>query len=100
MSSRARALARGDGDVGSDIDVIIVHPAGIDEEDEQWLRTTQRWRTMASRMSGNVVNVLEADAADIETKLAAKSPVRSDVRRDGVVLFGSFVDDLLSGVYA
>ena len=94
------SFARGDGDVGSDIDVLIVRPTGIDEDDEQWLRTTERWRTTVSRLSGNVVEVLEADAADVETKLASKSSLWTDVRRDSVVLFGSAIDELLSGVHA
>lgn len=94
------SFARGDGDVGSDIDVIIVRPTGIDEDDEQWLRTTERWRTTVNRMSGNVVEVLEVDADDVEKKLAGKSSLWSDVRRDGVVLFGSAIGELLSGVHA
>jgi len=94
------SFARGDGDVGSDIDVIIVRPPGIDEDDEQWLRTTERWRMTVSRLSGNVVEVLEADSLDVETKLASKSSLWSDVRRDGIVLFGSAIDELLSGVHA
>ena len=94
------SFARGDGDVGSDIDVIIVRPPMVDEDDEQWLRTMERWQTTVSRMSGNVVEVLEADAANVETKLAGKSSLWAAVRRDGVVLFGSAIGELRSGVHA
>ncbi len=94
------SFARGDGDFGSDIDVIIIRSAGVDEDDEQWLRTTDRWRATVGRMSGNVVEVLEADAADIETKLAGKSSLWRDVRRDGIVVFGSTIDELLNGAHA
>ena len=94
------SFARGDGDVGSDIDVIIVRAMGIDEDNEQWQRTTERWRTTVGRLSGNRVEVLDADAVGVETKLAGKSSLWSDVRRDGIVLFGSAIGELLSGVHA
>jgi predicted nucleotidyltransferase len=81
------SLARGDGDVSSDVDVVVVRPDGADD-DGAWGEAAERWRREIRRASGNVVEVVEVTAAELQTRLERPTGLWSDVERDGIVVFG------------
>jgi DNA-binding transcriptional ArsR family regulator len=82
------SFARGEAGPGSDLDVLVVRPAGIDSEDEAWGSSLERWRRHATRLTGNPVQVIEVGEEEV-TKLArSRRSVWEAVRVEGVVIAG------------
>lgn len=94
------SFARGDSEIDSDIDVIIVRPTGIDADNDRWTQTIERWRTSVSRVAGTTVELLDVDAETVPAKLSGGTQLWSDIRRDGQVVFGKRLDALADPVHA
>lgn len=92
------SFARGEADAQSDIDTVLVRPADLDESDEAWSGSVERWRTTVRRASGNAVEVLEVGSDEIAAHLNSRRQIWRDIRRDGLVVFGSTLDRLAAGV--
>ena len=88
------SFARGEAGVSSDLDVVVVRPTGIDEEDEHWRAAIETWRRFAGRLTGNHVEVLEVDTNSIGRSLRGRAPLWADVARDGTVIHGASLDEL------
>jgi Nucleotidyltransferase domain/IclR helix-turn-helix domain len=88
------SFARREADADSDIDVVIVRPAEIDEDDDAWSTSIEAWRRNVRLLTGHPVEVLEVSPDEAATKLAGRSQVWADVRRDGRVVHGLGVDEL------
>jgi predicted nucleotidyltransferase len=91
------SFARGEADVASDIDTVLVRPAGVDESDESWSESVEQWRTSVRRASGNRVDVLEVGSDEVAALLNARRQVWRDIRRDGLVVHGLSLADLEGG---
>jgi Sugar-specific transcriptional regulator TrmB/Nucleotidyltransferase domain len=94
------SFARGDSEVDSDIDMMIVRPTGIDADDDRWTQTIERWRTIVSRIAGNTVEILDVEADAVAAKLSGGTQLWRDIRRDGQVVFGQRLDALADRVDA
>jgi predicted nucleotidyltransferase len=92
------SFARGEADAGSDLDTVLVRPAGLDESDEAWSASVEQWRVTVRRVSGNAVEVLEVGSEEVAIHLTSRRQIWRDIRRDGLVVFGSTLDDLAAGV--
>ena len=88
------SFARGEATRESDIDVVVVRPSDVDEDDERWTKSIQEWRATVSAVAGNPVEVLEVAAEDVVTRLLSGRPVWRDIRRDGRVVYGKHLDNL------
>lgn len=88
------SFARREAEAGSDIDVVVVRPAEIDEDDDAWSASLEAWRSDVRRLTGNPVEVFEASADEAATKLGGRSQVWVDIRREGRVVHGLGIDDL------
>jgi hypothetical protein len=88
------SFARREAGRDSDIDVVVVRPADIDEDDDAWAEPLHAWRRRVRRLTGNAVEVLEVRVEDAATKAAGRSQVWADIRRDGRVVHGLDVDEL------
>ena len=88
------SFARREADADSDIDVVVVRPADIDEEDDAWSTSLESWRREVRRIAGNPVEVLEVSADEAARKLAGRTDVWADIRRDGRVVHGLGTDEL------
>lgn len=88
------SFARREAGTGSDIDVVIVRPTEIDEDDDEWVTSVEVWRSAVRRISGNPVQVLEVSAEEAATKLRGRSPVWTDIGRDGKVVHGLDIEAL------
>lgn len=80
--------ARGGMHVGSDIDLFVVRPALIDEEDVQWLEQISQFERHVTMWTGNDARVLEYSDDTVRTLWSDESVLES-VRNDGITLFGS-----------
>ncbi len=88
------SFARGEADAHSDIDTMLVRPAGVEEADEAWAASVEQWSSAVSRVSGNRVEVIEVGADEIAGHLASRRQVWRDIRRDGLVVYGLDIDEL------
>ena len=88
------SFARREADADSDIDVAIVRPTEVDEDDDAWSASLEAWRGDVRLLTGNPVEVLEVSANEVATKLAGRSQVWADIRREGRVVYGLGLDEL------
>jgi DNA-binding Lrp family transcriptional regulator len=86
------SLARGEADEASDVDVLFVRPEGLD--DDNWSASLEEWRRSAHLLTGNRVEVLEADASDVGRLLRSHKPLWKDIAQEGVVVFGESLQQL------
>jgi predicted nucleotidyltransferase len=93
------SFARREADRHSDIDALIVRPDGIDEDDDTWTAGVEEWRQRVRTITGNPVEVIEADRAEASEKLLSKRAMWRDIVRDGVVVNGANIDEL-TGAHA
>ncbi len=89
------SFARGEADVESDIDTVFVRPADIDEFDDVWSASVEQWQSQIRRVSGNPVEVLEVGSDEIGVRLRSGQPVWRDIRREGLVVHGQALDELV-----
>ena len=91
------SFARGEADIESDIDTVLVRPGGVDESDELWSESVEQWRASVHRASGNRVEVLEVGAGEVAALLNSRRQVWRDIRRDGLVVQGLSLAELEGG---
>ena len=82
------SAARGDGDVDSDIDLLVVRPARVDEEDERWRTQMVRLAEGVHAWTGNHASLIEAAEQDLPGLLDARPPVLDSLRTDALPLAG------------
>jgi predicted nucleotidyltransferase len=82
------SLARGEARTTSDIDVVVVRPENVDEEDDGWHAGLERWRQKARQLTGNAVEVVEVGESDAARFLRGRRPLWTEVEREGIVVFG------------
>ncbi|MGE0028050.1 MAG: nucleotidyltransferase domain-containing protein [Thermoleophilia bacterium] len=86
------STARGDGDIDSDIDILLVRPPGAAGGwDDQLAATSERIR----RISGNHLSIHLIDEEALEQLEHDRPPIVGQIRRDGVDLAGTPIRDLL-----
>jgi hypothetical protein len=90
------SFARREADAESDIDVLVVRPADVDEDDEKWAASMEQLHTDGRRLSGNPLEVVEVGANEVAALLKSRRPLWADIRRDGRVVHGLPLDDLRS----
>jgi predicted nucleotidyltransferase len=88
------SFPRGEADAESDIDVVFIRPAGVDESDESWSVSVEQWRARIHRVSGNPVEVLEVGSGEIGAQLSSRQPVWRDIRGEGIVVHGRGLNEL------
>ena len=88
------SLARGEAGVESDIDVVVVRPAAVGEDSEDWRRGVEAWRQAVRLVSGNAVEVVEAGEREVGRLLRSRRPMWREVVRDGVVVYGVALHEL------
>jgi hypothetical protein len=83
------STARGDGDIHSDIDLFVVRPAAVDEEDRQWRTQADGLAAKIERWTGNrasIVDIAETEIARLRTK---RPPIVDSLNSDAIPLGGS-----------
>lgn len=88
------SLARGDAHTGSDIDLLVVRPPGVDDDHDPWSTTLEQWREHARRLTGNPIEILDVSSADTSRLLRSRRPLWTDIRRHGVVIHGRTIPEL------
>jgi predicted nucleotidyltransferase len=88
------SFARREADTDSDIDILVVRPTEVEEDDDEWSDSLEGWRDAVRRLTGNPVEVLEVSADEAATKLGSSGQIWNDIRRDGRLVYGLSCDEL------
>ena len=89
------SAARGDGDNSSDIDVFVVRPLGVPEDDPGWRAQLARLSEHVQAWTGNHVGLSEISATDVRRLRRERPPVVEELRADAINLAGATATDLL-----
>ena len=85
------SFARGEGDVRSDIDVLVVRPDRVDADDPRWTAQLDAFAADVTAWSGNACSVSDNSNAEFVKMAKANERVAAAVRRDWILLAGADV---------
>jgi DNA-binding MarR family transcriptional regulator len=94
------SFSRGDDDAMSDIDVLVVRPSAIREEDPAWSESIARWEHYARGISGNPVNRIEVEEGDVAKLMRSGRSLWRAIRREGMTLAGRSLRELGAAAHA
>ncbi|GAA4622166.1 hypothetical protein GCM10023113_02060 [Cellulomonas oligotrophica] len=83
------STARGDGDANSDIDLLVIRPADIDDGDEHWQADLTDLAASVTRWTGNPCEIVDRSTSDLRTMSADGERLLAEIRRDGRAVVGS-----------
>ena len=89
------SAARGDGDTKSDIDILLVRPAGVAAEAPDWSRQLHDLRERILRWTGNHAGIVEVSLEELERLKHERPPVVEELEQDAITLMGPTVHDIL-----
>lgn len=92
------SAARGDGDTHSDIDMLIVRPANLDPESEQWRAQIDLLAEDVRRCTGNNAGIVEISDADLPRLVGEQRPILAELRSDAIDIAGKPTKTLLRGL--
>ena len=82
------SAARGDGGLASDIDLFIIRPTEVSDDDPQWEDQIAALSTLIHRWSGNAASAIQVSPAQVAEMLTRNKPIVESLRRDAVSLLG------------
>lgn len=88
------STARGDGNLDSDIDMLIVHPAGASGSG-RWEAQVDKLRDQLEAWTGNRANIVERSEAQVADLVREKRPIVDELRTDAIVVAGLRIKELL-----
>jgi predicted nucleotidyltransferase len=89
------SAARGDGGTTSDIDLFVVRPDAISDDDPPWRKQLDELAENIERWTGNQTNIAEAAADEIERLLKEDRPIVAELRSDAIGAGGVDIPTLL-----
>jgi predicted nucleotidyltransferase len=89
------SAARGDGDTRSDIDLFVVRPADVPEDNPDWRDQLDRLSDHVHDWTGNRAVLSEVSVADVRRLRRDRPPVVEELRRDAITLAGAAPIELL-----
>jgi predicted nucleotidyltransferase len=87
------SAARGDGSTASDVDLFIVRPRNVAEDDEQWRTQLDQLAIDVLAWTGNHAGISEVGESEL-TRLR-RTPAAKSIRAEGITLAGKRVDEIL-----
>lgn len=82
------SFARREAGPQSDLDLFVVRPQEIDEDDPRWRRQIDALTAAATAWTGNDARVLEYSAGEVRARVSLGDEVLDAVRREGIELAG------------
>lgn len=90
------SFARGEADADSDLDLVVVRPIDIGDDDSAWADSTVSLSQDLARALGNPVNILEVGASELDRRLRSRSELWRTIRSEGIVVYGDAPGNLQS----
>jgi predicted nucleotidyltransferase len=94
------SFARDEATADSDLDIVVVRPDELDEEDATWTVSIGDWRDHVRATAGNAVEILEVSRIEVAAKLGTRSTLWRELARDGAVVHGLSLDELREPAHA
>ena len=82
------SAARGDGDIASDIDLLVVRPADVGDDDQAWHGAVTDLASRVTRWTGNPCEVLDRSEDELAVMAANGERLLTEIRRDGRAVVG------------
>ena len=82
------SAARGDGGTASDIDLLVVRPGSVDEDDGDWQRDLTALGFAVPRWTGNPCEILDRSPDQLRAMADAGERLLAEIRRDGRAVVG------------
>jgi hypothetical protein len=82
------SVARGEADAGSDIDIFLLRPSGVHEDDSVWREQVMALEESASAWTGNDTRSLEYSQSDLP-RLRREESVIAEIAADGIAIAGN-----------
>ncbi len=82
------SFARGEGDSNSDIDVFVVRPKSVPEDDAVWNEQIDELLKAVWRWTGNSAGMNEIGERDLAGLRVDEPPIVGNLRNDAICLFG------------
>jgi predicted nucleotidyltransferase len=92
------AIARGDGDQDSDVDVLLIRPDQHESEDVLWEDQVGRLMQTVVDLTGNAAHVFELSQTELTGHLASEDPILNDWMQPSIQLTGVPLATLLAPV--
>jgi predicted nucleotidyltransferase len=92
------SAARGDGDVTSDLDVLVIRPDDIEPGTDAWSEQLRNVAGQLRRATGNPVAWFDTSRDELRQAMAAGEPILEQWRLDSVHLTGSTLAAVLKEV--
>jgi hypothetical protein len=89
------SAARQDGDIDSDIDIFLVRPTGVSDEDATWSEQLHNISDSILAWTGNRAGVIDFPEQGLRQIRDESPPVLADLRHDGIDLAGTPLRKLL-----
>jgi predicted nucleotidyltransferase len=89
------SAARADGDTSSDIDLLVIRPGEVGEEDASWRAQLDALAESVRAWTGNHAGIVELSEADLADLRHTPPRILEDLRADGIDLAGVPVRALL-----
>jgi DNA-binding transcriptional ArsR family regulator len=91
------SAARGDGDTRSDVDIFVVRPRDVSQDDPAWQEQLTRLSDRVLAWTGNHVGLSEVSDADVRRLRRERPPVVEELSRDAIAIAGPEPAELLGG---
>jgi predicted nucleotidyltransferase len=91
------SAARGDGDAGSDIDLLLIRPSDVTDDDQTWREQVAQLKKRIQQWTGNYAQVIEMSDQDVVRLGEDERPIVTAIRTDAIVLHGEEIATLLGG---
>jgi hypothetical protein len=82
------SAARGDGDTRSDIDLFVVRPTRVPDDDSRWRAQLDTLSDRVHAWTGNHAGLSEVSAATLPRLRRERPPVVEALRREAITLAG------------
>ena len=90
------SVARGEADLASDIDLLVIRPDGAAPDDATWERQLEDLAESVRRWTGNPCEILEYGESALAELVAADDALVQNLRNDGIAVAGTPPRQLLS----
>ncbi|MBA2528107.1 MAG: nucleotidyltransferase domain-containing protein [Pyrinomonadaceae bacterium] len=82
------SAARGDGDTESDIDILVIRPRDVEEDDDRWRSQIDSLAGAIHPWTGNHAGIAEISVRDLARLRRERPTVIESVNADGITLLG------------
>jgi DNA-binding transcriptional ArsR family regulator len=89
------SAARGDGDTASDIDIFVVRPRDIPDDDPRWRDQLDRLAEQVLSWTGNHAGLSEISETDLRRLRRDRPPIVDELNRDAISIAGPEAAELL-----